>query len=100
LLAKTQVCRRRKEIKEKSILNIYHRKDGSLLSLNSSRHGLWNGEEAIRVIKLSPQIPGTVDNKPVRVEYSLPITIQTEISLSDNKSASAKSGFILLQTKN
>jgi hypothetical protein len=23
-------------------------------------------------------IPGTVDNKPVRVEYSLPITIQTD----------------------
>jgi hypothetical protein len=41
--------------------------------------GYGTGEEAIRVIKLSPHwIPGTVDNKPVRVEYSLPITIQTD----------------------
>jgi hypothetical protein len=33
-------------------------------------------EEAIRVINY-PHI-GHVDNKPVRVEYSLPITIQTD----------------------
>jgi hypothetical protein len=26
-------------------------------------------------------IPGTVDNKPVRVEYSLPITIQTDFTI-------------------
>jgi hypothetical protein len=33
-------------------------------------------EEAIRRYK-TPTVPGTVDNKPVRVEYSL-ITIQTD----------------------
>jgi N-formylglutamate amidohydrolase len=41
--------------------------------------GYGTGEEAIRVLKLSPNwIPGTVDGKPARVEYSLPIQIHTE----------------------
>jgi hypothetical protein len=55
-------------------------KDGSLSEFRILRDmGYGTGEEAIRVIKLSPHwIPGTVDNKPVRVEYSLPITIQTD----------------------
>jgi hypothetical protein len=77
LLAKTSKFPQ--EIKGKSILNIYHRKDGSLSEFRILRDMGYGTGEAIRVIKLSPHwIPGTVDNKPVRVEYSLPITIQTD----------------------
>lgn len=37
-------------------------------------HG--TGEEALRVLKLSPKwIPGEQDGKPVRVLYNLPISI-------------------------
>lgn len=37
------------------------------------------GEEAIRTLKLSPTwIPGSQMGQPVRVLYSLPITIQAE----------------------
>jgi hypothetical protein len=72
LLAKT-LSAEVKEIKRKSILNIYHRKDGSLSEFRILRDmGYGTGEEAIRVIKLSPH--WIQDNKPVRVEYSLPIT--------------------------
>jgi len=39
--------------------------------------GFGTGEEAIRVIKLSPKwIPAKKDGVPVRVQYSLPITLQ------------------------
>jgi hypothetical protein len=66
------------EIKGKSILNIYHRKDGSLSEFRILRDMVMERRSNC-VIKLSPHwIPGTVDNKPVRVEYSLPITIQTD----------------------
>jgi hypothetical protein len=55
-------------------------KNGSLSELKILKDiGYGTGEEAIRVLKLSPNwIPGTVDGKPVRVEYSLPIQIQTK----------------------
>ncbi|WP_235831007.1 M56 family metallopeptidase [Flavobacterium ustbae] len=53
-------------------------KDGSLSEfkiVKDAGYGL--GEEAIRVLKLSPKwIPGSENGKPVRVLYSLPITIQ------------------------
>ena len=40
--------------------------------------GYGTGEEAIRVMKLSPKwIPGKQDGKPVRVLYSLPISIKS-----------------------
>jgi hypothetical protein len=40
--------------------------------------GFGTGEEAIRVLKLSPKwIPGKDKDKPVRVQYSLPITLQS-----------------------
>ncbi|GAA3763605.1 M56 family metallopeptidase [Flavobacterium ginsengiterrae] len=55
-------------------------KDGSLSEfevVKDAGYGL--GEEAIRVLKLSPKwIPGSENGQPVRVMYSLPITVQVE----------------------
>lgn len=53
-------------------------KDGSITNTNILRDvGFGTGEEAIRVIKLSPKwIPAKKDGVPVRVQYSLPITLQ------------------------
>lgn len=55
-------------------------KDGSLSEITIVKDaGYGLGEEAIRVLKLSPNwIPGSENGKPVRVLYSLPITIQSE----------------------
>ncbi len=54
-------------------------KDGSLSEfkiVKDAGYGL--GDEAIRVLKLSPKwIPGSENGKPVRILYSLPITIQS-----------------------
>ena len=54
-------------------------KDGSLTDIKVLRDlGHGTGEEAIRVLKLSPKwIPGEQDGKKVRVLYSLPISIQS-----------------------
>ena len=52
-------------------------KDGTLSEFKVLK-GIGNGldEEAIRVLKLSPKwIPGSLQGKPTRVQYSLPITI-------------------------
>ena len=51
--------------------------DGSLTNIKSLRDiGHGTGEEAIRVLKLSPKwIPGEQDGEKVRVQYSLPISI-------------------------
>ncbi|MGO4773441.1 M56 family metallopeptidase [Flavobacterium sp. W22_SRS_FK3] len=55
-------------------------KDGSLSEfkiVKDAGYGL--GDEAIRVLKLSPKwISATQEGKPVRVMYSLPITIQAD----------------------
>jgi beta-lactamase regulating signal transducer with metallopeptidase domain len=54
-------------------------KDGSLTEITILRDklGYGAGEEAVRVLKLSPKwIPASDKGKPVRVMYSLPITIQ------------------------
>lgn len=55
-------------------------KDGSLSEfeiLHDMSFG--TGEEAIRVLKSSPKwIPGKNNNEPLRVKYSLPITIQAK----------------------
>jgi hypothetical protein len=55
-------------------------KDGSLSEFEILRDiGFGTGEEAIRVLKLSPKwIPGKDKDKPVRVQYSLPITLQAK----------------------
>ena len=54
-------------------------KDGSLTNTQILRDiGHGTGEEALRVIKLSPKwIPAQKDGVPVRVQYSLPITIMS-----------------------
>ena len=54
-------------------------KDGSLSEITILRDklGYGAGEEAVRVLKLSPKwIPASDKGKPVRVMYNLPITIQ------------------------
>ena len=55
-------------------------KDGSLSEIKNLRDiGYGTAEEAIRVLKMSPKwIPGRLNSEPVRTQYSLPITIQTE----------------------
>jgi hypothetical protein len=52
--------------------------DGSLSNIRFFRDiGFGTGEEAVRVLNLCPNwIPGKLDGKPVRVEYSFPISIQ------------------------
>ena len=52
-------------------------KDGSLSNFEMIRDfGFGTGEEAIRVLKLSPNWkPGKVEGKEVRVQYSLPISV-------------------------
>ncbi|MGL5113040.1 MAG: energy transducer TonB, partial [Flavobacterium sp.] len=55
-------------------------KDGSISNARTLRDpGFGTGEEALRVIKLSPKwIPAKKEGVPVRVEYSLPITVREE----------------------
>lgn len=52
-------------------------KDGTLTNFNVIRDiGYGTGDEAIRVLTNSPKwIPGKVEEKPVRVRYSLPIKV-------------------------
>ena len=54
-------------------------KDGSLSNIKILRDlGYETGSEAIRVLKTSPKwSPGKINNKLVRVLYSLPISINT-----------------------
>ncbi|MDQ6470305.1 M56 family metallopeptidase [Flavobacterium sp. LHD-80] len=53
--------------------------DGSLSEFNIVKDlGFGMGDEAIRVLKLSPKwSPGTHNGQPVRVLYKLPITVQS-----------------------
>jgi len=55
-------------------------KDGSLSEFKIEKDlGYGITDEAIRVIKLSPKwIPGSENGKAVRIEYSMPITIQAK----------------------
>ncbi|SFE43225.1 energy transducer TonB [Flavobacterium xueshanense] len=55
-------------------------KDGSLSDIKSIRDiGFGTGEEAIRVLKICPKwIPGKLNGVPVRVMYSLPITLHSK----------------------
>ncbi|MFV7236777.1 M56 family metallopeptidase [Flavobacterium sp. ZB4R12] len=64
----------------KLYLSFMVEKDGSLSEFEILRDmGFGTAEEAIRVLKLSPKwIPGKNNNEPVRVKYSLPITIQAK----------------------
>jgi beta-lactamase regulating signal transducer with metallopeptidase domain len=68
------------KLKGKIYLTFMIEKDGSLSEFKILRDiGYGTGKEAVRVLKLSPKwIPGTVNNKPAKVQYNLPITIQTD----------------------
>ena len=67
------------KIKGKVYMTFIIEKDGTLSEFRILRDiGYGSGEEAVRVLKLCPNWkPGTVDKKPVRTMYSLPITIES-----------------------
>lgn len=66
-------------LKGKIYITFIIEKDGSLSDIKNIRDiGFGTSEEAIRVLKICPKwIPGKVNGVPVRVMYSLPITIQS-----------------------
>ena len=68
------------KIETKILMQFMVEKDGSLSEfkiVKDAGYGL--GEEAIRILKMSPKwIPGSENGQPVRVLYSLPITIQSQ----------------------
>ncbi|RTY99974.1 regulatory sensor-transducer, BlaR1/MecR1 family protein [Flavobacterium sp. RSP49] len=66
-------------LKGKIYITFIVEKDGSLSDIKNIRDiGFGTGEEAIRVLKICPKwIPGKMNGVPVRVMYSLPITIQS-----------------------
>ncbi|MGV9003352.1 M56 family metallopeptidase [Flavobacterium sp.] len=65
------------KIKGKVFVKFIIEKDGSLSNFTILRDfGYGTGEETVRVLKLSPKWkPGEIKGKPVRVQYSLPITV-------------------------
>jgi len=67
------------KLKGKVYVTFIIEKNGSLTDIKVLRDiGYGTGDEAIRVLKLCPNwIPGKINDEPVRVLYSLPITIQT-----------------------
>ncbi|MEZ7500198.1 M56 family metallopeptidase [Flavobacterium sp. Arc3] len=67
------------KLKGKVYVTFTVEKDGSLTDFRILRDiGHGTGEEAVRVLKLSPKwIPGKINEEPVRTMYSLPITVQT-----------------------
>lgn len=70
----------KQKIDGKLALQFMVEKDGSLSEFKVVKDlGYGLGEEAIRVLKISPKwIPASENGNPVRVMYSLPITIQAE----------------------
>ncbi|OXA79799.1 TonB protein C-terminal [Flavobacterium aquidurense] len=66
------------KIQGKAYMQFVVEKDGSLSDLRTMKDvGYGIGDEVIRVLKLSPKwTSGSIDGKPVRVMYTLPITIQ------------------------
>lgn len=70
----------KQKLEGKAIIEFMVEKDGSLSEFKIVKDlGFGIGNEAIRAIKLSHKwIPGTIDGKPARVLYTMPITIQTE----------------------
>jgi Gram-negative bacterial TonB protein C-terminal len=66
--------------KGKIYLSFIIETDGSLTEITTLRDNVGYGtvDEAIRVVKSAPKwIPGKINSEPVRVKYSLPITIAT-----------------------
>ncbi|WP_233074014.1 M56 family metallopeptidase [Flavobacterium sp. IB48] len=70
----------KQKIDGKLFIEFMVEKDGSLSEFKVVKDlGYGVGEEAIRVLKLSPKwIPATENGQAVRVLYSLPITLQSE----------------------
>ncbi len=69
------------KLTEKVYLTFIIEADGTLSSYRILRdnYGYGAGEEAVRVLKLSPKwTPGTIQGEPVRTLYSLPISIQSK----------------------
>ncbi|MBF4492121.1 energy transducer TonB [Flavobacterium sp. JLP] len=68
------------KIEGKAYMQFIVEKDGSLSEIRTMKDaGYGIGDEVIRVLKLAPKwTPGSINGKPVRVMYSLPITIQAE----------------------
>ena len=68
-----------KKISGKIFASFIVEKDGSLSNIKILRDmGYGTGDETIRVLKESPKWkPGKMNRKPVRTQYSLPITIKT-----------------------
>jgi protein TonB len=66
-------------LRGKVIVSFVVEKDGSIVDVKVIKDlGYGTGAEAIRVLKLSPKwTPAMQDGKPVRVMYSLPITIRS-----------------------
>jgi beta-lactamase regulating signal transducer with metallopeptidase domain len=69
----------KQKLEGKAIIEFMVERDGSLSEFKIVKDlGYGIGNEAVRTIKLSPKwIPGTIDGKPARVLYTLPITVQT-----------------------
>lgn len=67
------------KLEGKAYMQFIIEKDGSLSDIKTLQDpGYGIGDEAIRVLKLSPKwTAATQEGKPVRVMYSLPITIQS-----------------------
>ncbi|WP_158728429.1 MULTISPECIES: M56 family metallopeptidase [unclassified Flavobacterium] len=67
------------DLKGKVFITFIVEKDGSITDVKSIRDiGFDTGDEAVRVMNICPKwIPGKVKGEPVRVLYSLPITIQS-----------------------
>jgi hypothetical protein len=67
------------KIKGKAYMQFIIEKDGSLSDIKTIKDpGYGLGDEAIRVLKLSPKwTAATQEGKAVRVMYSLPITFQS-----------------------
>lgn len=77
---KTPLEADKNKIEGKILIKFIIEKDGSLSDFKIIKDlGYGTGDEAVRVLKLSPKwIPGSENGKPVRVEYSMPITIETK----------------------
>lgn len=69
----------KQKLEGKAIIEFMVERDGSLSEFKIVKDlGYGIGNEAIRTIKLSPKwIPGSINGKPARVLYTLPITVQT-----------------------
>ena len=71
------VTQRKRKYQGKIITEFVIEKDGSLSNFKTlSDFGLGSGDEAIRVIKLSPKwLPAEIEGNVVRSVYTFPITI-------------------------